>query len=222
MPNRQLVPILEQVTRLNVPVTENSDVLVPIGKNLLVLNNLSSKEIRNGRDSREQMVIFKCGLVLSIADSLNYMEKIRRLTSTKQKCTILRFLHGDIYTNERLMRFGLRNDSQCDHCGQVDTLEHRLTACDRTKILLEALEAKTRPLRTINFDHNNYDQITRLLAAYKVSDIATISVQSEVLMFLLTTKDTPAQIVVNIIINRCLKLEGNKKIKNQLRSLFEN
>ena len=42
----------------------------------------------------------------------------------------MRIAHNDVYTNERLFRFGLIEDPKCCNCDEViENLRHRLTEC---------------------------------------------------------------------------------------------
>ena len=36
-----------------------------------------------------------------------------------------------MYTNDRLMRLGLRDNSNCDKCGNPDSREHRIATCPK-------------------------------------------------------------------------------------------
>jgi hypothetical protein len=42
-------------------------------------------------------------------------------------------IHDILPTNERLHRIALANSAHCTHCGQIDTLSHRLTDCGAEK-----------------------------------------------------------------------------------------
>ena len=145
---------------------------------------------------------------------------IKKITSTQHKSTFLRLLHGDVYTNERLTRFGLRDDPECDQCGQIDTLEHRLTECQRTLNLIVGLERISKKLRQINFNYEDFDTITRLTAAYRDSDVTTVTLHAEVLKHIIFKNDTPENIIIENLIARTLSLESNEKIKNKLRALL--
>ena len=148
------------------------------------------------------------------------MNKVRQLTSTKSKSAILRALHGDIYTNERLTRFGLRDDPCCNHCDQIDTLTHRLTECVRTQNLVKLLEEKTKRLRSIAFSFEGINSIERLMASYKDSELTTLTLHSEIINAIIANQNTPEHVIVNNIVTRVLYLEKKDKIKRALRALL--
>ena len=71
--------------------------------------------------------------------------RLRRLTSTRHKCALMRVAHGDVYTNSRLFKFGLINDPKCANCDALnEDLDHRLIECRQAveawRLLDEKLE----------------------------------------------------------------------------------
>lgn len=46
-----------------------------------------------------------------------------------------KFMHRDIYSMERLCRYGLSNDKNCIACGEVETVSHLMYDCPTSKIL---------------------------------------------------------------------------------------
>ena len=84
---------------------------------------------------------YKCGMLLTPGETLNWTGKVRKLTSTKHKCAIMRVAHGDVYTNDRLFRFGLINDPKCNNCTEpIEARNHRLIDCPKAKEAWEYLE----------------------------------------------------------------------------------
>lgn len=53
---------------------------------------------------------------------------------------MLRLLHGDIYTADRLVRFGLSDSDLCRRCFEKETIMHLLTDCSYTKMVLSICE----------------------------------------------------------------------------------
>ena len=183
------------------------------------LSTLSSKEIRLNRNESEVICVFKCGLILTQIETINYMEKIRKLTCVRQKNTLLRCLHGDIYTNERLHRFGLNDNPNCTFCNHLDTLDHRLNECPRTISLLNEIIRKTRTLR-LTENEQDYDSITKLMAAHKDADQITVSIHSEALQILLTGKEIDPVAATNRIIETIYKRERKPPLRAILRTLL--
>ena len=144
--NHQLSTLLR---RLNVALLPNVNVdlskdLVPLKNFELVrLSMLSSKNLREDMIKEEDLLIcgYKCGMLLTPGETLNWTGKVRKLTSTKHKCAIMRVAHGDVYTNDRLFRFGLINDPKCNNCTEpIEARNHRLIDCPKAKEAWEYLE----------------------------------------------------------------------------------
>ena len=148
------------------------------------------------------------------------MEKVRKLTNVNQRNTLLRCLHGDIYTNERLSRFGLRDNPMCDDCNEVDTLEHRLVACTRTTEILMQVERQTIKLGQGVINFGNYEMITRVMAAYDSSSIAILSLHAEMLRFIISKNAMPAEYFVNASVVRILKNDKNEAVQEAMRTLL--
>ena len=68
---------------------------------------------------------------------------ISTLTNTKLKSIILRCLHGDVYSKERMFRFGMTEDNLCQRCSQIETTNHMLFECVYTKTLWSELAKLT-------------------------------------------------------------------------------
>ena len=128
--------ILNRVVRMRVQIQQSIPVHDMFPTNGYLVKNLSkikSQDLRhiylNTEDS--MICIYKSGLILAPGEVTHWTAKIRKLTSTKHKCAILRVAHGDIYTNHRLFRFGLTNDPKCLNCDNpVETLSHRIFECN--------------------------------------------------------------------------------------------
>ena len=49
---------------------------------------------------------------------------------SKTKETAFQVLNRTIWTNNKAHKSGLREDSECDYCGEEETMEHLLHNCD--------------------------------------------------------------------------------------------
>ena len=59
--------------------------------------------------------------------------KLGKLTSTKHKLSLLRTVHGDIYTKVKLCKYGLTDNDRCPRCEATETLEHKIYECEYVK-----------------------------------------------------------------------------------------
>ena len=131
----QLVPIFKDLitTRRQVPGDVRLHELFPTkSKNLINISGLSSKQIRESRvDESEQIIcIYKIGLILRPGEVISMTNQLRKLTSTRHKNILLRLIHGDIFSNERLHRFKLRISPSCSNCPEPnESIVHRVLEC---------------------------------------------------------------------------------------------
>jgi exonuclease III len=68
-------------------------------------------------------------LVLDEGTKLTYFKKISCLQNVQNKTKMLRLLHGDVYTAERLKRFKMADSDTCRRCFEKETLKHLLLEC---------------------------------------------------------------------------------------------
>ena len=164
---RNLEPIIEglvlaganQVHTGNMPINEMYPLLS--SRSLVKISSLSSRSLRLSRLNKEESIIciYKQGLILNPGEVLNWTKSIKRLTSTRHKNIILRIAHGDIYSNERLCRFGLLEDPKCNNCHEpIEDINHRIIGCPKALLAwnyLNELKLRTgiKPLTDLSMDN---------------------------------------------------------------------
>ena len=129
LPARELIPSCEQYPGKDFTIK--------------VLSSLSSKNLRENFINDEELIIcdYRSGIILTPGEVLNWTANVKKLTSTKHRCCLLRIAHGDVYTNERQFRFGLSNDPKCANCdAPSENLKHRLVECPKAKEAWEIME----------------------------------------------------------------------------------
>lgn len=187
----------------------------------LELRSLSSKQIREAISNDLPMCVFKVGLVLLPSEALNIFNSLKKVTSTRLKSLYLRFLHGDIYTNERLFRFGLREDPNCDKCHEIDTLEHRLESCMYSKDLITKTIELTSKIANLNPREIDFLQLS--LGAYLNTNETILTIHSEILN-LIVQKRIPLpnpELCLKYVLNSLRVKEKNEEIKNALSILLD-
>ena len=111
---------------------ENNEIFPIKIRQLVHISSLSSKELRlNGVNEEDQIIcIFKLGPKLTPGEVLSWTGKIKKLTSTRHKNILIRVAHVDIFSNARLMRFGLRQESNCPNCPEPnESIKHKKIDC---------------------------------------------------------------------------------------------
>ena len=131
---------------------------------------------------------------------------------------LLRHLHGDVYTNERKYRFGLTQDPNCTHCGQLDTLDHRLTRCPRSIEVLTVLERKIGEV-AVN-DREAQDPVACALGVYNRLKKSSLALTAETIEYISSTRTEPAIRFLERITIKLLKLEKNEQTRNELREIL--
>ena len=136
----QLVPILRglknlQLRHANLTINRDRkrlDLYVGNQCTISLISKMSSRDLRLGRTPEEEKIIclYKIGLALNPGEVLAWTKRLKKLTSTRHKNILLRVAHGDIFSNSRLCRFGLRNEANCANCPErVETIIHRIAEC---------------------------------------------------------------------------------------------
>ena len=145
-----LYPELSQVINellINPPgigvATEFAKNFYPKRRGILVnVSTLSSKDFRIKESYDDQLIcIYKLGLILNPGEVKCWTKKLKRLTSTRHRNILLRLVHGDIFSNSRLFRFGLATDPKCLNCSEPsETIAHRISSCPEAQKAWQELE----------------------------------------------------------------------------------
>jgi len=187
------------------------------------LRKISSKQIRTYRTSREPICQFKVGLNLTVNESFTWLHNLNKLSSTRHKNSILRIVHGDVYTKERLFRFGLIDSPKCPRCDEVEDILHKLIGCRYAKLIFKELITVTNSLR-VNPQDPNTPTIEDLLAI-KETNVETLLVHAEVLNRIMSIQDSQnyllrPKIMISQAIKYLIKCETKTSIKETLKSLL--
>ena len=201
----------------------NHNHLIFLGNKLLSLPSLSSKIIRLGIAEPEPICLYKSGLILSPVETLNWASKVAKLTSVRHRNTLLRIAHKELYTKEKLFRYGLIDSPTCPRCDQIEDFEHRLFRCDYvSRIWNETLRLSSK-LNTGGQPHNG-DTLVRILGANIESSIATLTLHSEIILRILSVPDDANFLIrpkkfVELTIKSLIRKEKGKT-QNSLKSLY--
>ena len=129
------------------------------------------------------------------------------------------WLTCEIYSKEKLARFGLIQDQQCPRCGLVEDLRHKLKDCEYTKRIWGVAFGKSNPT---GYD---LDIENRILGAFRGCTATKLTLHAEILLRLTSLKDDqnyllmPKRFVDNAIVY-LLRKEKNRRIKDELEALL--
>ena len=183
------------------------------------LHLFTSKEIRTSRCNKQPIQEFKIGLRLTVNESLSWGLRLSKLSSTRHKNTLLKAVHGDVYTKDKLFRFGLRDSDLCPRCDQKEDLEHKLLTCPyahriwtRAIPYIEKLNTQQDP---------NATRLCLALGATKDTSLAALTLSAELLQVILALKDEQTYIIhPRIIVERAIKNLSRKEAKEGIKKLF--
>jgi len=220
--SKEVANAIEKVIGVDAGNFEIGDsMLYPIKDNLVDIRKLTSKALRQARENYDPECIFKVGAIMTPVESVNYFTQLNKITSVRHKSTVLKVLHGDIYTKDRQFRFKLATNPKCDLCEEVDTLEHRLTTCAAYQPLVNRTLGITRILSKLSGFRQTQDSLTQLLGTHLDIDLTTLTLHSEVINHVVFQKTMiPVDRLLDIIILRLIRNEQRESIKEDLRSLL--
>ena len=222
---RKKLPKLELAVRVNLgPLSPDTLVSIVIRDRLKKIDQCSSKEIRDNLFLKTPITEFKIGISLSKVESETWCLRIAKLTSTRHKNVLLKIAHGDIYTKEKLNRFGLVDSSLCPRCDQIETLQHKLFGCIyASKIWLEFLK-HSNSLTGENLI--NEPLINKIFGTFRTANLEYITIAAEIMQRILQLKDDQTFLIrpnkfIQYSIRSVAKKEKERKIKEKLYSLLD-
>ena len=180
------------------------------------LRKLTSKEIRDSRSNLLPLCVFKCGLILTPNECTSWLKTLNYLTNTAQKNAVIRFCHGDIYSKERLFRFGLNDSPLCDYCNEVETVNHKVFECRVAKTFWRELATLTNQAQaTIDVDY--------VVGAYAGCSRASLTLHAELISKLIKNgnlEEQRATMVIRTMIKALSKREKTEPVKQELELLL--
>ena len=172
---------------LQVGDSSDSDKYLYWCKGLKPLSKLTAKNFRESQMDWQPICLYKIGAVLDPSENASWALKIKHLTSTRHKNLILKIAHGDWYSKERLHRFGLIDNPNCDSCGQLETLKHKIFECPNKANLWQFLA------REEGYDLVNAPEpVEYVLGMHRHTDPASLTLHAELLQFVLYQDPTLA------------------------------
>ena len=149
--------------------------------------------------------------------------RVTKLSSTRHKDTLLRAAHGDIYTREKLFRFGLIDSNQCPRCDEVETLRHKVIECEYAhKIWTEAIPVLEKLSDNID---RNIDMAKLAVSATNNTTLASMTLSTEILQVILRLRGEQTylvhpKVIVRQAVQRLGKMEGNSRLKTDFIELL--
>lgn len=111
------------------------------------------------------------------SEALSWGRALKKVVSTKHKATILRVAHHDVYTKERVTRYGLGNDQTCS---EIEDLRHKLVDCNYVRRIWSATFRVTDKV-AVAIPVNNVPVENKILGATSSPDKLVIAIHAEIL-----------------------------------------
>ena len=140
-------------------------------QNWLNLNIVTTKELQSilkinlGKVSSQD---HKTKLVIEEFDKDNILKFRNKCKNIKLRHIFYRLISGDIFSKERMCRFGMINNNICERCQQIETTRHLLWGCVESRNIWELFNVWSANNNTISNVMNEYQDI------YKIDDCAHV------------------------------------------------
>ena len=149
---------------------------LPIKDKILKWPKISSRALR---ESKVNNVVIKPKM-LDVTDQRSLSKlgsDLAKLTNSRLISILLRCLHGDMYSRDRMFRFGMVDDDLCPRCNQKETISHMIFECNYS----EKIWSETSKLMSIN-----YQTINEVLGINLRHDKVTLTIHAELLCRLMS------------------------------------
>ena len=195
---------------------------VYINKTFKNLTGLSSQDIRLGRSNKNPIVEFKLGISLSGSESLNCFTRIKKLSSTKHKDTLIWIVHNEVYTKVKLYKYGLSDSPICPRCPDHEDLKHKIIHCQYADRIWSQVARTTNTLRLNPIATMS---LSNVIGADADSNLTILTINAEICQRILYLKDRAEYLIhpkrfVELAIRAIQKKESNSKIKTILGTLL--
>ena len=191
------------------------------GVKFTTLSKLTSKQIRTCRSDLDPACITKIGPILTPCESINLFGTLAKLTNTRHKDILLRLMHGELYSKERLHRYGLVAQPLCPRCNQIETLKHKYIECDYVAEIWRRTLLFTNQLRL----QTNPESLESKILSSSEPKLAILTVHAEIILEIRRLKDeasylTLPKILATKAVERVSRRENNLTIKRELNTLL--
>ena len=222
-----ILPMLRAAVTGNVIIHPEEDLGIMIGyKGTLVdIRKLSSKEIRNSISKSEPICIYKIGMILTPNEALTWGESLRKMASIKHKSFILRVAHGDVYTKEKLYRYGLNPNPECPRCGHIETLHHKFVSCEYVSKIWDYTINLTNQLKPVSPITNQELRENNIMGSSITTEPLILSIHSEILTRIMYLKDDQNFLLhpkhfTGYAIKNLIQCEKRRDVRSKLENLI--
>ena len=159
------VGLIELASAFNVDgsaVTQSSNIVMGINKNWIDLNNITTKELQSilkvslGKVSAQD---HKTKLGIDDFNKENILKFRNKCKNIKLRHVFYRLISGDIFSKERMCRFGMIDNNKCERCHQIESTRHLLWECVESRNIWELFNLWTLTNNRTSSSVNEYQDV---------------------------------------------------------------
>jgi hypothetical protein len=186
-------------------------------KNWLNLTKVTTKELQTILKINLEKVSsqdHKTKLGIEEFDKENILKFRKKCKNIKLRHVYYRLISGDIFSKERMCRFGMINNNVCERCQDIETTKHLLWGCRESSNIWEIFNTWVTNNNTVSDAVNEYQDI------YKISECAHVcKVKMKIIQEMIQIERPGGWNLemINLISNDIKKIEVYNKIKNNAR-----
>ena len=186
------------------------------GSRLQDLSKATSKEIRLSISDKDPITIYKIGVFLTPSEALSLANQINKITSVRHKDILLRLMHGELYSRERLSRYGLVDTPNCSRCMETETLTHKYLECPYTRAIWSKCLNLTKELR-MNYDPNE-EEIDKIFCCHE-PDKLILTIHAEIMLRIRGLKDDVDHLLLpKLFVKNAISMVGKRERKQEIRA----
>ena len=131
-------------------------------QNWLNLNKVTTKELQSvlkinlGKVSSQD---HKTKLGIDVFDKENIIKFRNKCKNIKLRHVYYRLISGDIFSKERMCRFGMINNNTCERCQQIESTKHLLWTCVESRNIWELFNTWMADNNFVSTIINDYKDI---------------------------------------------------------------
>ena len=186
-------------------------------KNWLNLNKVTTKELQSILKVNLEKVSsqdHKTKLGIEEFDKESIIKFRNKCKNIKLRHVFYRLISGDIFSKERMCRFGMINNNLCERCQETETTKHLLWSCVESRNIWELFN-------TWNVNTNSIaNTIIEYQDIYRVDDCAHVcKVKMKIIQAMIQIERPRGWNAerINLISNEIKKMELYNKIKSKAR-----
>ena len=135
---------------------------------------------------------------------------------------ILRLVHGELYSKERLYRYQLVDTPMCPRCNQIETLVHKYVECDYVKEIWRRTLQFTNKLR---INTGNEPLLDKIFCTTEPNQ-SILTAHAEILSSIRSLDPAATALTLPIIIAkaaiaRVVRREQVQQIRDSLKALLQ-